>query len=562
MATTIRLPTTPVPAPTPEPEEVPERVDTLCALLVAQDAADTIAARVQHYDGPSDRVIVVDDGSQDDTQRIAEEAGARVLRLPSSRGEGVALRAGLRFARELGYIGALVPGEDLLSAESMARLARAHMRAPEALLVGVGPGEALAGKEWEAARDAAEGREPAPYPDWRPPKADGWPGRVERAFTRLVETRFGYPWGGPRILPLQAVLRRDLRESGDAVHIELLALAVHSGIPTVEIELPESPTRPVVTCRKAAARLLPRFWLLTTRRDLRERLGMGGGYAPPTTSPLTLTLATLATLAAKAVLPAAAALLLTACSAKKPPNTALNSACGPDVTLAQWPGAGDAASARDDLLARREAVATVWVHQDVRIEDPEFGIRRLKGVMALDGDERVRVRLLAPMGLTVVDYVQADGRWQLSVPPAGIQRSGAEGESPLQGAEQDQMGMSPDQIVALLRSIEPDADVRWEAGSCAVLEELDGDIVVRRLGFGHAIEAPTAGDWFVAREEILEGGQVVAATTYGDYRSVGSGVWPYRSEVTDPRRGSTVLLEAKAVRTDGVTDAFFVMANP
>ena len=124
------------------------------------------------------------------------------------------------------------------------------------------------------------------------------------------------------------------------------------------------------------------------------------------------------------------------------------------------------------------------------------------------------------------------------------------------------MGMSPDQIVALLRSIEPDADVRWEAGACAVLEELDGDTVVRRLGFGHTIEAPTAGDWFVAREEILEGGQVVAATTYGDYRSVGSGVWPYRSEVTDPRRGSTVLLEAKAVRTDGVTDAFFVMANP
>ncbi|MCO4772300.1 MAG: hypothetical protein KDA24_19860, partial [Deltaproteobacteria bacterium] len=371
---------------------------------------------------------------------------------------------------------------------------------------------------------------------------------VERAFDRLAETRFGYPWGGPRILPLQAVLRRNLREDGEAVHIELLALAVHSGIPTVEIELPESPDRPVITCRKAAARLLARFWVLSTQRDLKERFGMGGGYAPPTTSPLTLALAA-----------GAAAMLLAGCP-KTPSNTSLTSACGDDVTLAQWPGAGDAGAARDELLVQREAVATVWVQQDVRINDPQLGTRRLKGVMVIDGDDRVRVRLLAPMGLTVVDYVQADGRWQLSVPPAGIQRSGAEGESPLEGAEQGQLGMSPDQIVALLKSIEPDAVVQWKAGACAVLEELDEGAVVRRLGFGRS--DADSSQWLVAHEEIVEAGQVVATSTYGDYRSVGNGVWPFLSEVIDPLRGSTVVLEAKAVRTDGVTDAFFVMADP
>ncbi|MCO4773869.1 MAG: glycosyltransferase family 2 protein, partial [Deltaproteobacteria bacterium] len=123
---------------------MPERVATVCALLIARDSASTIADRVRHYDGPADRVIVVDDGSLDDTEAEAQAAGARVLRLPSSRGTGVALRAGLRFARELGYIGALVPGADDLSPESIARLCVAHMRAPEALLVGVGTGEALA----------------------------------------------------------------------------------------------------------------------------------------------------------------------------------------------------------------------------------------------------------------------------------------------------------------------------------------------------------------------------------------------------------------------------------
>lgn len=548
MATTIRLPTTPVPPATPAAEQLPERVETLCALLVAHDAAETIADRVRRYDGPADRVVVVDDGSLDGTADAAESAGARVLRLPSPRGEGVALRAGMRFARELGYIGALVPGADDLTPESVSRLALAHVNAPEALLVGVGPGQALAGKEWDAARDLAEGREPTPYPDWRPPKADGWPGAVEDAFLKLAETRFGYPWGGPRVLPLQAVLRRDLREPGAGVHMELLGLAVHAGIPTVEVELEAAPTRPVVTCRRAALRLVTRFRFLATRRDLREKLGLGGGgYAPPTTSPLVWALAVGATL------------VLTACpKTTSPDTTGLSRACGPDVTLADWPGNGDAAAARDALLAERAAVATVWVQQDVRIDDPKLGTRRLKGVMALDGDERVRVRLLAPMGITVVDYVQAGGRWQLSVPPAGIHRTGAEGESPLEGDEGEELGMRPDQIVDLLRSVAPDADVRWQPGRCAVLEELSAGEVVRRLGFGR----DEAATWYVAHEEIVEAGEVVASTNYADYRSVGNGVWPYRSEVVDPRRGSTVLLEAKAVRTDGVTDAFFVMSEP
>lgn len=547
MATTIRLPTAPVPAKTEAATELPPRVDTLCALLIARDEVGSIAVRVRTYDAPAAQVIVVDDGSVDGTREAAEAAGARVLRLPSRRGEGVALRAGVRFARELGFIGALVPGKDDLTSDGIKRLTLAHMAAPEAMLVGVGPGQALAGKEWDAFRAQQEGRESSPYPEWRPPKADGWPGLVERVFLTLAETRFGYPWGGPRLLPLQAVLRRNLREPGEGVHIELLALAVYSGIPTVEVELDVAPERPVVTCRKVAARLLPRFWALSTKRTLRERMGMGGGYAPPTTSPLTLALAV-----------GAMTLLLAGCP-KAPASTAATSACPEGLTLSEWPGAGDASTARDELIAKREAVATVWVQQDVRIDDPGLGVRRLKGVMAIDGSEKVRVRLLAPMGLTVVDYVQADGRWQLTVPPAGIRRSGTEGTSPLEGDEGERLGMRPEQIVELLRSVDSDSEVRWKTGACAVLEQVDDGSVVRRLGFGHESGAP---EWIVASEEIVEDGQIVARTTYGDYRSVGNGVWPYRSEVTDPLRGSIVLMEAKAVRTDGVTDAFFVMTDP
>lgn len=48
-------------------------------------------------------VLVVDDGSTDDTARLAEEAGATVLRQQPNQGKGAALRAGFRWALDAGY---------------------------------------------------------------------------------------------------------------------------------------------------------------------------------------------------------------------------------------------------------------------------------------------------------------------------------------------------------------------------------------------------------------------------------------------------------------------------
>jgi glycosyltransferase involved in cell wall biosynthesis len=52
---------------------------------------------------PECDVLVVDDGSQDDTFRVAAEAGASVARLPFNLGVGGALRTGFRYAVERGY---------------------------------------------------------------------------------------------------------------------------------------------------------------------------------------------------------------------------------------------------------------------------------------------------------------------------------------------------------------------------------------------------------------------------------------------------------------------------
>ncbi len=48
-------------------------------------------------------VLVVDDGSTDETRAVARAAGARVLSLPFNLGVGGAMRAGYTFAQRHGY---------------------------------------------------------------------------------------------------------------------------------------------------------------------------------------------------------------------------------------------------------------------------------------------------------------------------------------------------------------------------------------------------------------------------------------------------------------------------
>jgi len=55
-----------------------------------------VAGALQHY--PDAEVIVVDDGSSDDTASVALNAGARVVQHPESLGNGAAVKAGARAA--------------------------------------------------------------------------------------------------------------------------------------------------------------------------------------------------------------------------------------------------------------------------------------------------------------------------------------------------------------------------------------------------------------------------------------------------------------------------------
>jgi glycosyltransferase involved in cell wall biosynthesis len=59
--------------------------------------------RKLHMNRPDYDVLVVDDGSTDATARIAEDAGACVLRLPFNLGIGGAVQAGFKYAMDNGF---------------------------------------------------------------------------------------------------------------------------------------------------------------------------------------------------------------------------------------------------------------------------------------------------------------------------------------------------------------------------------------------------------------------------------------------------------------------------
>jgi glycosyltransferase involved in cell wall biosynthesis len=68
---------------------------TTCALIAAYNEASRICEVVQGVRPYVQHVIVIDDGSTDDTGDVAERAGAEVVRHRTNQGKGVAIRSGL-----------------------------------------------------------------------------------------------------------------------------------------------------------------------------------------------------------------------------------------------------------------------------------------------------------------------------------------------------------------------------------------------------------------------------------------------------------------------------------
>ena len=74
-----------------------------CVLIPAFKEENHIAAVVREVREYCPAVIVIDDGSPDDTARLAAEAGATVLEHVRNQGKGAALQTGFDHARAHGY---------------------------------------------------------------------------------------------------------------------------------------------------------------------------------------------------------------------------------------------------------------------------------------------------------------------------------------------------------------------------------------------------------------------------------------------------------------------------
>lgn len=76
----------------------------IIALVPAHNEREKIARVVERTDHSMvDLMVVIDDGSTDDTAAVARASGAEILSLPTRCGVGAALRAGMELGRSQGY---------------------------------------------------------------------------------------------------------------------------------------------------------------------------------------------------------------------------------------------------------------------------------------------------------------------------------------------------------------------------------------------------------------------------------------------------------------------------
>ena len=107
------------------------------ALVPAYNEEKTIGSVVRNLFGHVDRVVVVDDGSSDNTVAIAQDTGAVVLRHNINRGQGAALETGHAYARKHNAVHVVhFDADDQLSVDDIAPALAALKNADADILFG------------------------------------------------------------------------------------------------------------------------------------------------------------------------------------------------------------------------------------------------------------------------------------------------------------------------------------------------------------------------------------------------------------------------------------------
>jgi glycosyltransferase involved in cell wall biosynthesis len=187
-----------------------------CAIVPAFNASATLASVVTGLRADLGvPVIVVDDGSRDATQVVAQECGAIVVRHPDNRGKGAALRSGLGEAQQRGMTVAVAVDAD---GQHPAASALAVLRGsvdPRALVLGVR----------DLVRDGA-------------PASNQFGNRVSNFF---LSTFSGQPLSdtacGLRRYPVAETLALGVRANRYEFEAEVVLRAIAAGLAIVEVPI-------------------------------------------------------------------------------------------------------------------------------------------------------------------------------------------------------------------------------------------------------------------------------------------------------------------------------------
>lgn len=184
----------------------------IAALVPALDCASTIEDVVTGVRGHVRDVLVIDDGSGDDTGRLAAAAGAEVLRHPLRRGKGCALQSGIDWAVARSFTHVVtVDGDGQHLASELPILLEACRENPTAIVLG------------ERSR---EGHDISPMKLFGNRFANRW---VEIASGRAFEdTQSGF-----RIYPVTATRALGGYAAHYGFETEVLIRALRSGTPVV-----------------------------------------------------------------------------------------------------------------------------------------------------------------------------------------------------------------------------------------------------------------------------------------------------------------------------------------
>jgi glycosyltransferase involved in cell wall biosynthesis len=190
-------------------------VDRVCVVIPAFEAARTIEAVVSGAREHIEHVIVVDDGSRDDTAKRAAQAGAILVMLEQNRGKGAALKAGLRKADALGHhVAITLDADGQHPPDQIPRLLEATDD-PAALVIGV--------RDLVAAGAPRANQRSNAFANW-------FLSTVTR--TRLADTQCGM-----RRYPVATTLALGVQDDRFGYETEVILRALRAHVPIVQVPI-------------------------------------------------------------------------------------------------------------------------------------------------------------------------------------------------------------------------------------------------------------------------------------------------------------------------------------